>query len=308
MDYIRAKTKNAENVKRKIIRRGILDRSAPVKHSKSYVYFPVVIGRSRNKKVGVRRGYDILGNIAVIDFDGTREQERGFARQLLERHASVKTVLAKAGAVRGRYRTREFRHVLGKRNFVAEYRENGCAFRFDVRKTFFSNRLSFERARINGLVKKGENVMVFFSGVGPFAIEIAKAHRDATVVGIELNRYASRMANENAGLNRVANVKLESGDVRKLSKDYRNFADRIVVPMPKQSLDFLDEILAVAKRNARVHLYAFGMNESAYSETAKALKAHAEQNGYRIRVDSKRVVRPYSPKEVEIAMDYTIRK
>lgn len=308
MDYIKAKTKDAENVKRKILRRGILDKSRPVKHSKSYVYFPVVIGNSRNKKVGVRQGYDMLGNIAIIDFEGSRSGERAFARQILERHRMVKTVLAKAGAVKGRYRTREYRHVLGERNFIANYKENGCTFRFDVRKAFFSNRLSFERARITNLVKKDERVMVLFSGVGPFAIEIAKTHRDASVVGIELNSYASKMARENARLNKVVNVDFETGDVRKVSKDYKNFADRVIVPMPKRSLDFLDEILMVSKKRSRIHLYVFGANYSAYEDTTKALKAHAEQNGYSIRVDSKRVVCPYSPKEIEIVMDYTIRK
>ncbi len=283
-------------------------RKSVFKHSKSYVYFPVVIGMSKNKKVGVRRGYDILGNIAVIDFDGTRAMEKEFARQILERHRGVSTVLAKAGAVKGKYRTREFRHVLGKKNFTADYRENGCEFRFDVRKTFFSNRLSFERARITGLVGKKEKVMVLFSGIGPFAIEIAKAHRDAAVVGIELNRYASNAANDNIRINKVTNVHLVNGDVKTASNKYANFADRVIVLMPKQSLEFLDEILTVSKKRAKVHLYAFGASDTAYATVAKALKLHASQNGYRIREDSRRVVRPYSAREVEIVIDYTIRK
>ena len=173
---------------------------------------------------------------------------------------------------------------------------------------FFSNRLSFERARISGLVKDNEKVMVFFSGVGPFAIEIAKAHRKANVVGIELNKYASKVAIENIKHNKVSNVKLENGDVKKLSKKYKSFADRIIMPLPQMSLTFLDEVLLVAKKGATVHLYAFGSNEGAFDDTINAIKAHAKERKYKIKIAFKRAVRPYSPKEIEVAIDYRISK
>ena len=101
------------------------------------------------------RGYDLLGNIAIIE-EESRAKEREKAKELLGTHKQVRTVLAKAGAVTGVYRIRKVRYVAGERNYTADYRENNCLFRFDVRKTFFSNRLSFERTRILGLVKPKE--------------------------------------------------------------------------------------------------------------------------------------------------------
>ena len=56
----------------------------------------------------------------------------------------IETVLLKAGPVEGRYRTRKLSYLTGAKKYMVEYRENGCLFRFDPRKTFFSSRLSFE--------------------------------------------------------------------------------------------------------------------------------------------------------------------
>jgi tRNA (guanine37-N1)-methyltransferase len=279
------------------------------RHSKSYVSKQVVINNSRNKKVRMpRQSYDILGSIAIIEFEGTGKRELAFAKHLLKLHKNVETVIAKAGAVKGKYRTRKFRHVAGKRNFIALYKENGCTFRFDVRKTFFSNRLSFERSRINSLVKDGENVMVMFAGVGPFAIEIAKYHKKANVVGIELNSYACRMFKENIKLNKLGNVTVEEGDVKKLSKKYKGFADRIIMPLPWESTKYIDDALVVAKKSAVVHLYAFGPNESAYNDITKKIREHAKQKGYNVKILFKRVVRTYSSREIEAVVDYALRK
>ena len=127
------------------------------------------------------RGYDQLGDIVIIEFDGSKGKEKEIAQILMDSNRSIKTVLAKAGAISGKYRVRKLRYVAGKKNFIATYVENGCRFRFDTRKVFFSNRLSYERSRIIKLVKDRERIMVMFAGIGPFAIEIAKAKRHTKI-------------------------------------------------------------------------------------------------------------------------------
>ncbi|MDE1810898.1 MAG: tRNA (guanine-N1)-methyltransferase [Candidatus Micrarchaeota archaeon] len=253
------------------------------------------------------RGYDLLGNIAIIE-EESRADERKKAKELLSTHKQISTVLAKAGAVTGIYRIRKVRYVAGKKNYIADYRENNCLFRFDVRKTFFSNRLSFERTRILGLVKPEEDVMVMFAGVGPFAIEIAKSQRKSTVRCIELNRDAYNYLLENVRLNKVKNVTAQCGDVKKLSKKNEGFADRVVMPMPKTSLSFLDDALRVSKRKSVIHLYTFGPAESVVKNTKKAIREHAKKNRYSVKFLSDRVVRPYSAMETEIVLDFTVIK
>ena len=223
-------------------------------------------------------------------------------------HPGVRTVMAKAGAISGKLRIRGFRHVAGEKNKIATYRENGCVFKFDVTRTFFSNRLSFERKRIVDLAKGKEKVLVLFSGVGPFSIEIAKAHPDCNVVGVELNRYASKAAEENSILNKVSNVKCINADVRKATTKLKESADRIIVPMPTASLGFLDEISMCAKKRAVVHLYYFGVAETVFADIVGSLRKHAKENDYKIKIISSRVVGSYSPKEIEMVVDYVMMK
>ena len=343
--YIRIGKRDAERIKRRLIRSRLLDTRALIEHSDSYVYFPTqniskttikkviglpaeIVERSERKasgQLGFRerlqkvlskeeyqeapKGYDIIGNIATVDVSDTlSKKEKEIAQVIMQIHPSVETVLAKEGAVSGKYRTRKFRHVLGKKNFTATYRENNCTFVFDVRKSFFSNRLSFERSRITRLVKKKENVLVMFAGIGPFAIEIAKAHPDCSVVAIELNRSAYKEMGNNIKLNKVSNVLPVLGDVKESVRKFHGFADRIIMPLPRESISFLDSALAAAKRKSILHVYAFGRSESAYVDVAAAIMANAKKNHYRAAVKSQRVARPYSAKEIEVVLDVAIQK
>ncbi|MDE1868355.1 MAG: RsmD family RNA methyltransferase [Candidatus Micrarchaeota archaeon] len=253
------------------------------------------------------RGYDLLGNIAVIEPMG-RIEERKKAQELMKTHEHITTVLAKAGAVSGRYRTRKHRYVAGKRTKIAIYKENGCTFKFNVDTSFFSNRLSYERSRIMALVRKKENVMVMFAGVGPFAIEIAKTRKDANVAAVELNKNAYKYMLENIKLNKAQNVVAINSDVKKIPQKYKGFADRVVMPMPKSSLLFLDQAFMVAKKRCVVHIYSFGNSETASDDVYGAIKEHAKKNGYKVKRLLERTVRPYSAKEIEIVIDFQISR
>ncbi len=254
-------------------------------------------------------GYDILGNIAVVDLEGVATASgKRIAGKILSGHKSVSTVLAKAGPVSGRYRVRRLRYIAGARRYTADYRENGCRFVFDVRKSFFSNRLAFERGRISSIsMRKGkENVMVMFAGVGPFAIEIAKLNPNANVVAIELNNDAYAAMCGNIMINRVKNLTAVLGDVREVARRYPKFADRVVMPLPKDSLEFLDEAVNCCKRSATIHLYMLADRIDAKKKAAAAVREHANSHGYSARLNSFRIVRNYSPGKVEVALDIAV--
>lgn len=252
--------------------------------------------------------FDVLGSTAVIEVKNLKDRGKSLARRILAENHNVKTVLAKAGPVTGQYRTRKYRYVAGIKRYAVEYRESGCSFSFDPRKTFFSPRLSYERSRISGLVKDGENVMVMFAGVGPFAIVIAKSHKGAHVVGIEKNPYAYKMMKQNIAINRAKNVVAEKGDVKSKAAMYSGFADRIVMPLPWSSIDFLDAALQIAKPEAIIHIYAFGKTDNVKDDSWDLIKKHAKKNHYAAKLLFSRVVRPYSAKESEIVIDFRVRK
>lgn len=345
MRYAKIEQRGADKLRKLVMRLKLFDSSRSTIHSRSYVYFPIVdivhakdiklIGRvgayitsrsghkgdtkksyreSLERAIGKKElsklsnGYDQLGNIAIIEFRGSSRNAVKIAKLLMRYNSSIKTVFAKAGAVSGKYRVRNVKYVAGLRNYVATYKENNCVFKFDIRKVYFSNRLSFERSRILGKVKSGENVMVMFAGVGPFAIEISKNVAETKVVAIELNRAAYKYMLENIQINRLSNVKAVLGDVKSVAKMHANSADRIVMPLPKSSMDFLDSVYTVARKSAVVHLYAFSESKSPFNDVIKRIREHSKKRNYSVRVLDKRVVRPYSAKECEVVIDYAIRK
>lgn len=322
-----------------------MDKRRYAEHSKGYVLFPVVdiaseriiklikegggsIVRKKSRKTSRRlsymerlrekldegelralvRGYDLFGNIALIELPQTlRKKRRAIASAIISANRNVETVLEKAGPVSGAYRTRKLRYIAGKRSFMADYLENGCRFIFDVRKVFFSNRLSYERARISSLVGEREKVVVLFAGVGPFAIEIAKAHKDSKVIGVELNGVAYNYMRRNMELNGLHNAEAVRGDVRKVYKKYLNYADRIIMPLPAGSAGFMREATAIAKDHAVMHVYLFcgvGRAKEAFDEISGA----ASKLGYGLGLIGSRVVRPYSAREEEVVLDIGISR
>ena len=336
---VRARKKDAQKIKQYLARQKLMANNYNLISSDEFIYFPITCadrGRSRDlpglgtkvvnmdfepvgeksdyrKKLhaalgksydSVAKGYELLGDVALINASSKRIGKE-MAKVIMEINKNVKTVLSK-GPVFGRYRVRKYSYVAGRRKYTALYKENGASFNIDVRSTFFSTRLGFERARVCRLVKDGENVMVMFAGIGPFAIEIGKAHRGCHVVGIELNRRAYKSMVENIKLNKLDNVDAKLGDVSKEVANYRNFADRIIMPLPKESHKFLESALLVSKKRCTVHYYAFGSKGSGFSEQEDMLRSFFKGHGRRFKVLNRREVRPYSAREIEMGLDFQI--
>ncbi len=259
---------------------------------------------------GSSGGYDLLGNIAAIEPrpGATKAETKEFAERIMGRHKKITTVLAKAGPVSGVFRTRSFSYVSGKRTFIALYRESGCTFRFDVRRVFFSNRLAYERSRISSLVKEGETIAVPFAGVGPFPIVIAKNSKPSSILAIELNRVAVKYMKDNIRLNREGNIIAVSGDVRKAAKSYKGFADRVIMQMPTQSLEFLDEMVTLAKESAAAHIYFFCDSKTGTKDAKARISSFMKERGYTIRYTLTRVARTYSKDKIEAVIDLRFSK
>lgn len=252
------------------------------------------------------KGYDVLGSIAVIGESG--KTGRSIADSVMEVNKNVKTVVSKAGAVKGRYRRRQFAFVAGERNYIAEYRENGCIFRFDIRKTFFSPRLSFERKRVADLSKDNEHVIVMFAGIGPFAIEIAKKNKKSDVVAVELSKDSYKYMLDNIKKNKVGNVRPVLGDAGKVVEKMPGWADRIVMPLPMSAEKFLEGAIDSSRDGCIIHFYSFGSADSPFSGSAKMARELAEKKGFSARIVGKRVVRPYAKDTSEIVLDIRISK
>ncbi len=338
---LKVKKPNAEKARKYLSAHQLLDKSYKVFSKDSFIYFPIIdaaqvspkllkslgasveharAGRAERRKgkdyremlkrsLGtayddVAKGYDLLGSIAIIEAE--RRHAKKIAGAIMRTNKSVKTVIRKKSAVKGIYRRREYEHVAGIRTFVAEYSENGARFKFDLRKSFFSTRLAYERKRVADSSRDGERVIVMFAGVGPFAVELAKARPASQVVAIEKNREAYKDMLANIKINKLKNIAAEPGDVKKYAEKYSGFADRIVMPLPKDAHHFLETAFRMAGKKCTIHYYAFGNINSAFEDHKKMIKAIAIRKGRRVRFIKSRVVRPYAPDTIEIVIDFKV--
>jgi len=253
--------------------------------------------------------YDIVGNIAIIKSEGkTRKQVKQVAKKLLER-PNIKTVVEKIDHFHGRLRTIKTKHLAGVRNLVAEYKENDCLFRLDVEKAYFSSRLTNERKEVAKMVKKGDNVLVMFSGVGPFPIVAAKTKKPKKVISIELGRIPSRYAKENVALNRVEDiVEVIQGDVKKqipkLVKKKEKF-ELIVMARPNLKDSFLVDALKVAKKGTKIIYYGF-CHEDDLKKMIEDLKIEAKDVKRKFRISKIKEAGKIAPYKYRYRIDMKI--
>jgi|SRR3989344_1528512 len=209
------------------------------------------------------RSFDIIGNIAIIEIpEKLEKKEKLIGRTLLSLFKNIKTVAKKIGRHKGKYRTQRLKIIAGEKNKITEHKENNVKINLDVEKCYFSPRLSNERLRINNQIKKNENVLVMFSGVGVYPLVFAKNSFARKIYGIELNPVAHKYALENIKLNKLeAKLNLFRGDVKKMVNRFKTGFDRIVMPLPKGAEDFLENAFKVSKKGTLIHFYAFSKED-----------------------------------------------
>ncbi|MFH1889863.1 MAG: hypothetical protein ABIJ58_03230 [Nanoarchaeota archaeon] len=237
--------------------------------------------------MGMKKAFDVFGNIALVKFsnEGSRTptgtDKKKFAKSLLKENKSIKTVLEKVGKFKGRLRKQETRWIAGEKTKEVLYRENGCNFRFNIDDTYFSPRLSSERKEIAQKIKKGDDVLVMFAGVGPYPIVIAKNSNAGIVFSNEINRKANKYAEKNIELNKLkGRVVLLPGDVKRVVKvltkvphpptrksSREKFSEKlinipenfdvIVMPRPRLKDSFLTQAFSLSKKGTRIFYYDF---------------------------------------------------
>ncbi len=316
--FAKVSKENAEAVKRKLVNLSIFDKSIQPFSKGMSVFFPVT------KKVSIENvvfsfhevkkpsapsqeagiSFDVIGDIAIIEKPREKRMPVSrIAKSILNLHKNVKTVALKEGALAGPFRLRKLKIIAGEKKTETIHRENGCSFKVDVTKAYFSPRLSHERKRIASLVKPGETVFVPFAGVGPFAVVIAKQHPDVQIFANELNPEAVKFLNDNIRLNKVHNIKVIPGDARDLLTKYKETADRVVVPLPMMSGQFLDVAFGLAKNGGIVHFYHF---TESFEKTMSLIEDYAKEKKKKIRLVGSRIVRAYAPGIIEVVIDFQL--
>src|SRR3989475_12682688 len=256
------------------------------------------------------RSFDVVGDIAILELDSELAAfETGIAQAIMEVHPNVRAVFAKSGEVSGPERVRPLRYLSGENRTRTIHREQGCLFKVDLSKVFFSPRLSTEHQRVALLVDKGERVVDMFAGVGPFSILIAKRVGDVRVEAIDTNPEAVELLRENVRANKVeSKVHAHLGDSRDIIREnFTHVASRVIMNHPSASKDFIKEACdALHPTGGLIHYYTFaGSNWEA--DSRNELERRVEESGYIAeRVLEIHRVREVAPMKWQVAVDLRV--
>jgi tRNA (guanine37-N1)-methyltransferase len=262
----------------------------------------------------IYKTYDIIGNIAVIRVpESHRHLSKLIAEAIMSTHREVKAVWRQSNSVSGDYRLRSLKFLLGKKTTETLYKEHGCVYKTDLRKTYFSPRLSYERMRIAELIQPGEVVLNMFAGVGCYSISIAKHSEPLKVYSVDINPSAFQYLHENIRLNRVADVVIPiQGDAKKVTeKELQNAADRVLMPLPERACEYLDYAhLALKPTGGWIHYYSFEYakkNENPVEKAETKVSEKMRRLCSNFQVEFGRIVRPIGPRWYQVVLDIHVK-
>jgi len=258
------------------------------------------------------RAIDFVGDIAIIEIPHElEEQKRLVGEAVLKAHKHVHRVLAKAGAIYGIHRRREYEVIAGLSNTATVHRENGCRYCLDLEKVYFSPRLSFEHNRVASQVEENETVVDMFAGIGPFAILIAKTHKTVKVYAVDVNPDAVEYLRRNIVANRVpGKVVPILGDAREIIHNMlHGVADRVIMNLPEKAVEYLEAACEALKpQGGVIHYYEFAEGPNRLEVIKDKLIEALEQRGRRVEEFlSARTVREVAPFKWQVAVDLRVR-
>ena len=273
----------------------------------------------------VPKSYDIIGKIAIVEFDqiniindkNVLFYKKKVAEALISINKSVKTVYEKLSEVKGKYRLKDLKIIHGDDNPETIHKENGCLFKLDVKKTYFTPRLVFERKRVSsGSFKKQEIIVDMFAGVGPFSIQIAK-NNDAKIYAFDVNPSAYKYLIKNIDINKIKgeviphnmDVKKLLNPDNKLGNYLKHKIDRIIMNLPEQSVNFLDVACFLMKKsNGIIHFYQFCEKPDPIKRGITNLNTNLKDRGWHIEeILNSKVVKPFSPKSDLTVLDLKLK-
>ncbi|MEK6913703.1 MAG: hypothetical protein AABW47_03475 [Nanoarchaeota archaeon] len=254
------------------------------------------------------KSFDILGNVGFVRFSDKfkLKDKKKFAERIMRENQGIKTVLEKKDRIKGRLRKLSTNFIAGENTKEVLYKENGCSFRFNIDKTYFSPRLSNERKEIASKIKKGDLVLVLFAGVAPFSIVIAKNSKAKKVYSNELNREANKYAELNIKMNKLKDkIELVNGDAKKISSKLNQKFDVIVMPRPQLKETFLDEAFKLSKRGTRIYYYDF-CKISDIDSIVEKVKEEAKKSKKKIKILKVKQAGEIAPYKTRLRVDFQI--
>ncbi len=223
----------------------------------------------------VPKSFEIVGDILIFaNFPKElKKKEKQIAKEFLSKLKQVKVVTKKAKNFSGKYRLQKLKILAGERRKNTIHKENGVIIKVNPEKAYFSSKSSTERLRIAKLIKKDETVLTMFSGVAPYPLTIAKHSKAKEIYGIESNKDAHELGLQNVALNKLKNILLYKGDVKRVLPKIKKKFDRIIMPHPSDSEAYLTLAKSKLKPKGKIHMYIFEKEEN-FKELKKKYKKY----------------------------------
>ena len=251
------------------------------------------------------RAFDVIGKVIIIKIpDELQAYRRQIGRALLQARPEALSVALDSG-VKGEDRIRELEVVAGSPSLETMHVEHGLRFILDPSRVYFSPRLATERSRVTGIVAPGEAVLDMFSGVGPFAIRIAKRAAPSIVYAADINPAALEYLKRNIRLNRARGVEPILGDARELPAKIPA-VDRIIMNLPHSASEFLPQAMRLLRPGGTVHLYDLLEPEERQRRSSE-LASMIKNEGRAVGRIAARLVRGYSAVSSHFVFDIVIR-
>ena len=273
---IKNSSKISTKLKHEIVERN-LKKTKDVSPKKFKTSLEKILSKEQIEKIN--NSFDIVGDIAVIDFDESlKNLETTIAWTFKRTHKNIKVVAKRGKRTEGKYRIRKIKPLVGEKRTETIHKESGIKLKIDLNKAYFSSRLGQERLRILNQIKENEKVMVMFAGIGPYPILIAK-NKNAEVYANEINPAAVKLMKENIILNKLKNkIKLIPGDAHKEIPKLKEKFNRIIMPLPHSAQEFLKDALSISKQGTIIHLYQFEHNENLKRKEKEIIEAIKKLN------------------------------
>ncbi|WP_440952933.1 class I SAM-dependent methyltransferase [Methanococcoides sp. FTZ1] len=228
----------------------------------------------------VPKRFDVIGDIAVVSIPAELKAHKiSVAEYVASKRGNIRSVLNKVTKLEGDHRVAGFELLIGD-STLTTHSEFGFRYRMDLKDVFFNGRLSFERKRVASMVREGEDVLVPFCGVGPFAIPAAT--RGANVIALEKNPEACKWLAVNIRLNHVEdNISPVLADASCIGNLLKADFDRAIIPTPYGMDDFLGEVLPLVRRGGNLHFYTFKAREQIDDVIGNCSEMGLDVTGYR---------------------------
>lgn len=249
----------------------------------------------------LKKSFDIIGDVVILEIPPELDGEKKAIAEAALKFTKRRAVYCKGSEVKGITRTRELEYLAGEDQSETIHQEFGTRIMLDVKKVYFSPRLATERKIITDQVQDGELVLDMFSGVGPFALSIAR-HHEAEVYAVDINSEAINYLKRNMELNRLQErIVPIQGDVREVLKKMDLMFDRIIMNLPGSAREFLPVALEHLKAGGVLHYYQFSRDTDEPAVNIKKVVKNRQ-----VEILAKRKVKSTKPGEWHVAVDARI--